>query len=582
MSDITKISTTTQKKWLCDVCKEASFESFEEACQHEEECAAAERPGESGELPAISGGGTADISCFFAALASDDQRVSSSAVADSSLSAAAVTAEPAADANSALVTALERGSEGSMEESNQTIHSRTLVRNGPQRGVSDDSLDSCCICNEHYNLGSSAGSPPDRRPVLTPNCCGNTLCMQCAELHRTAKVTELSGNKKKIPCPFCNAPFHSENERFVVNKFAMRYLERRLGSGSNDNVPSSSLSAAMQPADPAGDDTSLAVAAGSFDRSNTDDEENGPEGDDEEAGNSSGKRKSPFQHLACDIGDKIRKSFPGHGVFVGTIVRLPTSDSPYYGVYYSDGDSEDIHDDDISQYVAEYKRMCRRDDSAEDPIQQEVLNEEDEDKNDEDNTVCENDRISRRKIHETLKEFYFNGKVGTGNSNHAPFCKLGDNSSEESFQNVTLVFLEPSSWDIGAPSVPRANGYMRYRTKKPAQYRDRCFNEESNVWRKLIVFRKMETKKACYRYLGNYRFELNGKGSPKIEETLTVPYAVDSPRGKAMLRRLKGDSCVEDALGWFTNLENWQRTPLRFVSYDDEFARRLRCSVVAD
>ena len=359
MSDITKISTTTQKKWLCDVCKEASFESFEEACQHEEECAAAERPGESGELPAIGGGGTAGISSFFAALASDDQRESSSAVANSSLSAAAVTAEPAADANFALVTALERGSEGSMEESNQTIHSRTLVRNELQRGVGDDSLDICFICNEHYNLGSSAGSPTDRRPVLTPNCCGNTLCMQCAELHRTAKVTELSGNKKKIPCPCCNAPFHSENEQFVVNKFAMRYLERK--EAARNDVPSSSSSAA---------------ASGSSDNT-----EAGKEGVDVEGEGGadvvsrSGKRKSypdpdEGDHRAHGLGDKIRKNFPGYGFFEGEITRLPTNERPYYRVEYEDDDTEDIHANDISQYVSEYKRFCRRDEPAEDSSQQ--------------------------------------------------------------------------------------------------------------------------------------------------------------------------------------------------------------------
>ena len=226
--------------------------------------------------------------------------------------------------------------------------------------------------------------------------------------------------------------------------------------------------------------------------------------------------------------------------------------------------------------------------TAEDPIQQEAVFDEDEDMNDEDtaleaedegmndeDTALEAEFISRRKIHETLKDFYFSGKVGTGNSNHAPFCKLGDNSPEESFRNATLVFLDPNSWDIGAPSEPRSDGYMRYRTSKPTQYRHRCFNEKRNVWRKLIVFRKVETKKARYQYLGNYRFELDGKGTPKIDETMTIPHAADSPRGKAILRSLKGDSCVEDALGWFTNLENWRRTPLRFVSYDHEFARRL-------
>ena len=71
---------------------------------------------------------------------------------------------------------------------------RPLVPCKIQHGLTmnDDSLDICSICTEHFNLGPSAGSPTDRRPVLTPNCCGNTLCMQCAELHRTARVSELS------------------------------------------------------------------------------------------------------------------------------------------------------------------------------------------------------------------------------------------------------------------------------------------------------------------------------------------------------------------------------------------------------
>lgn len=185
----------------------------------------------------------------------------------------------------------------------------------------------------------------------------------------------MSGNKKKIPCPFCNASFHSERERFVVNKFALRYLERRFGSGSNDDVPPSSSSAAMQSADPAGDATSSAVAAaGTFDTEGAH-IANGDVDGEAAAVIRSGKRKShpdEGDHQTHDIGDKICKNFPGHGFFGGEITRLPTSERPYYRVEYEDDDSEDIHANDISQYVAEYKRFCRRDEPTEDSSQQDA------------------------------------------------------------------------------------------------------------------------------------------------------------------------------------------------------------------
>ena len=90
----------------------------------------------------------------------------------------------------------------------------------------DNSLEICNICFEPYNVGPSAEDPTDRRPVLTPNCCGNTLCMQCAESSRATKVAELSGNRKRIPCPLCNEKFHPEYDKFIVNRFAMDYLEK--------------------------------------------------------------------------------------------------------------------------------------------------------------------------------------------------------------------------------------------------------------------------------------------------------------------------------------------------------------------
>lgn len=51
------------------------------------------------------------------------------------------------------------------------------------------------------------------------------------------------------------------------------------------------------------------------------------------------------------VGQVIEKFFKGYGTFSGKISVLPTADMPYYRVYYEDGDGEDIHQDDISEYV---------------------------------------------------------------------------------------------------------------------------------------------------------------------------------------------------------------------------------------
>ena len=177
-----------------------------------------------------------------------------------------------------------------------------------------------------------------------------------------------------------------------MNKFAMRYLERKEAPARND-VPSSSLSTATHAAGPGGDATSLSAApAGSSDNTRAAIESGVAEGEGEaDVVSRSGKRKShpdPDEgyHRAYmyGLGDKIRKNFPGYGIFEGAITRLPTNELPYYGVKYEDGDSEDIHADDMSQYVAEYKRFCRRDEPAAESSQQHVgQNEEPESTNDE-------------------------------------------------------------------------------------------------------------------------------------------------------------------------------------------------------
>jgi hypothetical protein len=51
------------------------------------------------------------------------------------------------------------------------------------------------------------------------------------------------------------------------------------------------------------------------------------------------------------VGQVIEKFFKGYGTFAGKISALPTENMPYYRVYYEDGDGEDIHEDDISEYV---------------------------------------------------------------------------------------------------------------------------------------------------------------------------------------------------------------------------------------
>lgn len=63
----------TKEKWLCDICKEVSFDTFEEACRHEEACAAA-----------VAGTGTGDgaVAVAAAETSGDGANGSASAFSD--------------------------------------------------------------------------------------------------------------------------------------------------------------------------------------------------------------------------------------------------------------------------------------------------------------------------------------------------------------------------------------------------------------------------------------------------------------------------------------------------------------------
>lgn len=191
--------------------------------------------------------------------------------------------------------------------------------------MSADDDDSCVICNEPFNLGRTDRDHVDRRPVLTPNCCGQTLCLECAETHRAAKIGELSGNKKKIPCPMCQAPFHSVEAKFIPNRYVMRKLESLLPtsnasksttatSGRSTSKPDSQSKKAMALSESIIDGRTEAV--------------------------------EPYP-----VGQKIRKFFEGHGTFVGGVVKLPHDNFPFYFVRYSDGDQEHIPAGELSLYV---------------------------------------------------------------------------------------------------------------------------------------------------------------------------------------------------------------------------------------
>ena len=53
-----------------------------------------------------------------------------------------------------------------------------------------------------------------------------------------------------------------------------------------------------------------------------------------------------------EVGQKLMKEFPPHGLYEGVITQLPEDGCPpLYHVQYTDGDKEDMTPDDISKYV---------------------------------------------------------------------------------------------------------------------------------------------------------------------------------------------------------------------------------------
>lgn len=49
------------------------------------------------------------------------------------------------------------------------------------------------------------------------------------------------------------------------------------------------------------------------------------------------------------IGFKVRKEFPGHGVFHGSVTRI--NNGLYYEVIYEDGDKEEMEVDELKRYL---------------------------------------------------------------------------------------------------------------------------------------------------------------------------------------------------------------------------------------
>ncbi|KAL9187021.1 hypothetical protein ACHAXT_010741 [Thalassiosira profunda] len=83
------------------------------------------------------------------------------------------------------------------------------------------SMLSCIICASDYG----------GRVVPTQlGCCRRHICFDCAEKHRNAKIAELTGNRKQIPCPLCNRPFHSRNDTpWVVNEAHIELVKEKSG-----------------------------------------------------------------------------------------------------------------------------------------------------------------------------------------------------------------------------------------------------------------------------------------------------------------------------------------------------------------
>jgi len=76
-------------------------------------------------------------------------------------------------------------------------------------------MSSCQICTNEYG---------GKVVPTTLTCCGeDTICFDCLEKDRVAKISNLTGNRKKIKCMLCNEEFHSVNDKpWVVNKTLIR------------------------------------------------------------------------------------------------------------------------------------------------------------------------------------------------------------------------------------------------------------------------------------------------------------------------------------------------------------------------
>ena len=76
-------------------------------------------------------------------------------------------------------------------------------------------MSSCQICTNDYG---------GKVVPTTLTCCGeDTICFDCLEKDRVAKISNLTGNRKKIKCMLCNKEFHSVNDTpWVVNKTFIR------------------------------------------------------------------------------------------------------------------------------------------------------------------------------------------------------------------------------------------------------------------------------------------------------------------------------------------------------------------------
>ena len=113
-------SGKTREKWLCDFCKEVSFDTFEEASRHEDECAAAAASAAAAAVRPVAGAGSSDntggAACCSAGPAPDNRARSS---CPSSPSPSPHPSSPAAGAiNAANATTSPRETENENDEAN--------------------------------------------------------------------------------------------------------------------------------------------------------------------------------------------------------------------------------------------------------------------------------------------------------------------------------------------------------------------------------------------------------------------------------------------------------------------------------